>query len=98
MGYRKHYSRPHCAEHACLEWRGTEMIRKENFLEISNAEIAAPPKPVPPKPDQVLVRYNRMLTRAVSWEKKFNRAENNLAKVKKEIRAYESRHGERLAS
>ena len=47
--------------------------------------------------DVIKKRYQRILAREKSWRAKLKRAENALAKVQKEQRQYEQRHGERLA-
>ena len=96
IGYRKNFSRPHCAEHACLEWRGMNLIR-DKFLAIAIVEHNKPPQVVKQK-DIVLERYNRMLAREKKWIANSKRAATHLAKVKKQIKAYEQRHRERISA
>ena len=45
-----------------------------------------------PKQDIKVVRFERMVKREREWSAKQNRAANALAKVRKEIRAYQKRH------
>lgn len=95
IGHRKGFSRPHCAEHACLEWRGMNMI-KDLFIEQSRQALATPVKPKPTV-DIIKKRYDRLLARQKSWAKKAKASEKNLKKINSEIKIYEKRHGERLA-
>ena len=53
-------------------------------------------RPAKPKRDPVKDRYQRILAREQTWESKLKRAENALAKVRRERREYERRHGDRI--
>lgn len=56
-------------------------------------------KPEPaPKVDHVAKRYAALVKRRATWQSKLNRAQVAHAKVEREVRAYESRHGERLTA
>jgi len=54
------------------------------------------PATTKPKRDPVKDRYQRILAREKTWESKLKRAENALAKVRRERREYERRHGDRI--
>jgi hypothetical protein len=48
------------------------------------------------KPDKVVQRYRRMITRRDRWADQLARAKRLAAKAEAEVRAYERRHGQRL--
>lgn len=54
------------------------------------------PKPEPAKPDPVVQRHRRMVSRRDRWADQLERAKRLLAKAQREVRAYERRHGDRL--
>ena len=92
MGYRKNLSRPHCSEHAAMEYRLTKYVAENNLVEISNQELAKPKLKV--TINKVAQRYSSMLKRQEKWSKAYKQAERNLAKVEKEIKKYERVHSE----
>ena len=83
--------RPHSNKQAMLERDLTDYVLEKGFLEGKLKSKALPKE----KADPVPVRYNRMVSRRAAWEKKLARAENALQKVRREIRDYERRHGDR---
>ena len=92
MGYRKNLKRPHCAEHAAMEYRLAKYVAQNNLVELSNQELAKPKVKV--TVNKVAQRYANMLKRQEKWSKAFKQAERNLAKVQKEIKKYEKVHTE----
>jgi len=92
MGYRKNLKRPHCAEHAAMEYRLAKYVAQNNLVELSNQELAKPKVKV--TVNKVAQRYANMLKRQEKWSKAFKQAERNLAKVEKEIKKYEKVHSE----
>ena len=92
MGYRKNLKRPHCAEHAAMEYRLTKYVAENNLVAISNQELAKPKVKV--TVNKVAQRYESMLKRQEKWSKALKQAERNLAKVEKEIKKYERVHSE----
>jgi len=92
MGYRKNLKRPHCAEHAAMEYRLAKYVAQNNLVELSNQELAKPKVKV--TVNKVAHRYANMLKRQEKWSKAFKQAERNLAKVQKEIKKYEKVHTE----
>lgn len=95
MGYRKNLSRPHCVEHAIMEWRFTKYVLDNEYIEKSRKAILEASKKKLIK-DVVQVRYEAMLKREELWGVKLRRATNGHAKVLKELKEYERTHGERL--
>lgn len=95
MGYRKNLSRPHCVEHAIMEWRFTKYLLDNNYIERSRKAILKPDKHKLIK-NIVQVRYEAMLKREKLWGAKLKRAINGHAKVLKELKKYERTYGERL--
>lgn len=95
MGYRKDLSRPHCVEHALMEWRFTNYVFDGDYVEQSRKAIIEPAKKKLMK-DLVQARYEAMLKREELWATKLKRATNGHAKVLKELKKYERIHGERL--
>lgn len=92
---RKHPGdRPHSARQAYIERDLTDYALANGFLEGRLNR----PKRQASKPDPVVSRYQRILARQSKWQTKLKRAENALAKVRKERRDYERRHGGRLAT
>ena len=92
MGYRKNLKRPHCAEHAAMEYRLAKYVAQNNLVELSNQELAKPKVKV--TVNKVAQRYANMLKRQEKWSKAFKQAERNLAKVEREIKKYEKVHSE----
>jgi len=92
MGYRKNLKRPHCAEHAAMEYRLAKYVVENNLVAISNQELAKPQVKV--TINKVAQRYASMLKRQEKWSKAYKQAERNLAKVEKEIKKYEKVHSE----
>tara|TARA_R100000544_G_C2209535_1_gene51131 strand:- start:42 stop:884 length:843 start_codon:yes stop_codon:yes gene_type:complete len=92
MGYMKNLKRPHCAQHAAMEYRLTKYVAENNLVELSNQELAKPK--VKLRVNKVAQRYARMLTRKQKWAKTLKQAERNLAKVEQEITKYERVHSE----
>ena len=92
MGYMKNLKRPHCAEHAAMEYRLTKYVAENNLVELSNQELAKPK--VKLRVNKVAQRYASMLKRQEKWAKTLKQAERNLAKVEKEITKYERVHSE----
>ena len=99
LGYMINLKRPHCAEHASLEFRMAKLIDK-NYYQDSLANLKAEKKAEPAmKKNVIALRYERMLKRKAKWEKQAKRATNALRKVSKEIANYEKRHSqERLTT
>lgn len=95
LGYAKKLPRPHCAEHATLEWRFTKYVFDGNYIEKSRDCINTPTLPKPKK-DVVLERYEKMIKRKKAWETKLLRSKNAYAKVCKEVKRYESVHEGRI--
>ena len=89
-----HNQRPHCVDHALLEWRFTKFVFDQGYIQKSREAIANPK--VKAKPDVVKVRYLRMLKRKDAWNKKLKLAETYAKKLDKQISSYEKTHGERL--
>lgn len=54
------------------------------------------PEPEPAKPDIVVQRYKRMVSRREKWAREAERAARLLEKAQREVRTYERRHRERL--
>jgi hypothetical protein len=50
-----------------------------------------------PKPDKVVLRYRRMKARLDKWARELERSKRLYAKAQREVRAYERRHGNRVA-
>jgi hypothetical protein len=92
MGRMKNLKRPHCAQHAAMEYRLTKYVAENNLVELSNQEIAKPK--VKLRVNKVAQRYASMLKRKEKWAKTLKQAERNLAKVEKEITKYERVHSE----
>ena len=86
--------RPHSDRQARLERDLTDYVLENGFLEGKLKSKALPKQKVDPVP----VRYKRMVARQKNWETKLSRAKNALHKVKKEMREYERRHGDRATS
>ena len=95
MGYRKNLSRPHCVEHAIMEWRFTKYVFNNDYIKKSRKAILESAKKTLKK-DIVQMRYEAMLKREELWGVKLRRATNGHAKVLKELKEYERTHGERL--
>ena len=94
LGYMINLKRPHCAEHASLEFRMAKLIDK-NYYQDSLANLKAEKKVEPAmKKNVIALRYERMLKRKAKWEKQAKRATNALRKVSKEIANYENRHSQ----
>jgi hypothetical protein len=97
MGYMKNHKRPHCAEHAILEYRLTKYVAENNLVELGNQELLKQ-KEMESKPklriNKVAQRYASMLRRKSKWAKTLKQAERNLAKAEKEIKKYERVHSE----
>jgi len=83
--------RPHSNRQARLERDLTDYVLEKGFLEGKLKSKALPKEKV----DLIPVRYKRMVARQAAWQKKVSRAKNALQKVKKEMREYERRHGDR---
>lgn len=79
-------TRPHSAEHACLELRMTERA-----LALLREIRERPVKPEPIKPDTVLTKIQRINARVKSWQTKAKRAANALKKLERQRRYYEKR-------
>jgi hypothetical protein len=92
MGYRKNLKRPHCAEHAAMEYRLAKYVAQNNLVELSNQELAKPKVKV--TVNKVAQRYANMLKRQEKWSKASKQAQRNLAKVEREIKKYEKVHSE----
>jgi len=97
MGYMKNHKRPHCAEHAVLEYRLTKYVADNNLVELGEQELLKQ-KEMESSPklrlNKVAQRYASMLRRKSKWEKTLKQAEKNLAKAEKEIKKYEQAHSE----
>jgi len=85
-------NRPHSAEHSLIELRCTKHFFEKGYLEKSRNAINQPR--VVKRINKVALRYERMLNRQKAWSKKLKLAQTNLAKVNKEIHAYERVHSE----
>jgi len=85
--------RPHSSKQAYIERDLVDYLLAQGWL-----DGALKPKPSKPKPDIVVLRYQRILDREARWKSKLSRAENALTKATKERRDYERRHGERLTT
>lgn len=92
LGYRKNFNRPHCADHAIMEYRLVKFVLDKGYIAESRESLTAVKKPR----DLVVERYQRMLKRETEWAKKAKAAETYLTRVQREIRKYERVHGERL--
>jgi hypothetical protein len=86
--------RPHANQHAYLERQMREYVLANGWLD---GKLKKPERPAKPR-DVVAERYARLQKREADWEKKLSRAENALARVQRQRRDYERRHGERLAA
>lgn len=95
MGYRKNFLRPHCVEHAIMEWRFTKYVIDGDYIKKSRKAILEPAKNKLVQ-DIVQVRYEAMLKKEKLWAVKLKRVSNGHAKVLKELKQYERIHGERL--
>jgi hypothetical protein len=85
---------PHSSRQAYIERDLTDYVLTQGWLD---GKLKRHEKPKEDK-DVVSIRYQRILAREASWEKKLNRAKNALVKVRKESRAYQNRHGERVVA
>jgi hypothetical protein len=83
---------PHSSKQSYIERDLTDYVIAQGWLEGKLKR----PKHDASKKDIVSERYQRILARETIWEKKFKRAKNALAKARRERRAYEARHGERI--
>jgi hypothetical protein len=87
---------PHSRRQAQLEGRMVRAALARGFLEgkLKPKEKAEPEPKV--KPDKVQQRYARMIARRDKYAGELERSKRLLAKVQKEVREYERRHGERV--
>ena len=83
---------PHSSKQSYIERDLTDYVIAQGWLEGKLKR----PKHDASKRDIVSERYQRILARETIWDKKFKRAKNALAKARRERRAYEARHGERI--
>jgi len=97
VGYAKNFKRPHCAEHATLEYRMVKLVADKNWVEISNQELAKPKTVV----NVVAKNYSKLLSRQENLNKRkkhylsnIKRVENSLKKVKVKIKTYERKYNE----
>jgi hypothetical protein len=96
IGHQKKFPRPHCIEHALLEWRFTNYIFDGDYVEKSRKALSIAPLINDAKKDKVQMRYEAMLVREKRWSSKLTKAKNGHEKVLKEIKRYQSRHKGRL--
>ena len=96
IGYQKKFPRPHCVEHALLEWRFTNYIFDGDYVEKSRKALSIAPIKRNANKDKVQMRYEAMLVREKRWSSKLTKAKNGHAKVLKEIKRYRSIHKDRL--
>jgi hypothetical protein len=99
MGYKKEFIRPHCAEHATLEYRLVKHVVDKNWVEISNQELAKPKQKT--SVNVVAKNYRKLLSRQESLNKRkkqylsnIKRVENSSKKVESKIRTYERKYNE----
>ena len=92
MGYMKNLKRPHCAEHAAMEYRLAKYVAEKNLVELSNQELSKPK--VKLRVNKVAQRYARMLKRKEKWANNLKRVANSLKKVEKSIVQYEKKYDE----
>lgn len=71
-------------------------LKKSDKLAAKSSGQAEPEVVQVAKPDKVVLRYRRMVSRRDKWQQELKRAERLLAKATSEVRAYERRHGQRL--
>lgn len=95
MGYRKNLTRPHCVEHAIMEWRFTKYVFNNDYINKSDKAILESVKKTLKK-DIVQARYEAMVKREKLWSVKLKRANNGHAKVLKELKQYKRKHDKRL--
>lgn len=87
--YRGAGLKPHAKEHARLELRMIREVHRRGWLE---GALRKPERPANPKPSAAQVREERLLRilgRIVTWERKLKRAENALAKLRRQARYYQ---------
>ncbi len=93
--YRLHpRDKPHSVRQARLESKLVTFAITRGWHE---GALVVEPKPEKPKPDLVVQRHARMISRRDKWRREAERAKRLLAKVEREVRAYERSHAERLA-
>jgi hypothetical protein len=93
--------KPHSIRQLRLEARLTKFALERRWHEGTLKRQPEAPEPVatePAKPDRVLLRYRRMVTRRDKWRVEAERAKRLLAKAECEVRTYERRHRERVAA
>ena len=86
MAYAKNLRRPHCAEHAIMEWRFTKFCLDGGFIEQSNEALAAPKMVV----NVIAKNYKKLLARQISLRDKSRRYASNLSRVEKALKKVES--------
>lgn len=86
IGYKKNLNRPHCAEHAIMEWRFTKFCVDGGYLEKSNEELAAPKTVV----NVIAKNYKKLLVRQINLQYKSKQYASNLARAKKALKKVES--------
>jgi hypothetical protein len=84
--------RPHSHAELYIERDLTDYVLAQGWLD---GKLKSKSTPKPPR-DIVRDRHARILAREKLWQAKQQRAQRALAKVQRERRAYESRHGERV--
>ena len=99
VGYRRKFKRPHCAEHATLEYRMAKHVVDKNWVEISNQELAKPNiitviNVVAKNYSKLLSRQENLNERKKHYSSNIKRVENSLKKVKIKIRTYENKYDE----
>lgn len=90
--YKYPNKRPHSPEHSALELRCTRFIIENNYIVKSDEALSKKADKSNLRVNKIAERWQRLLSRQSSWEKKLKLAETHLKKVNKEIRQYEQRH------
>jgi len=80
---RRSSDRPHGEAHALLEFNMVRHVIDSGWLD------GRFNKPVKPKVNAKLARYQRVLKRLETWERKAKRAETAIKKLRKQARYYE---------
>jgi hypothetical protein len=90
--------KPHSIRQLRLEARLTKFALDRRWHEgtLRKEPKVEPAKVETPKPDKIVLRYRRMVSRRDKWAKEAERAKRLLTKAEREVRAYERRHKERL--
>jgi hypothetical protein len=90
--------KPHSIRQLRLEARLTKFAVARRWHEGGLKKPAKPEAatPAPAKPDVVVARYRRMVTRRDKYARELDRSTRLLAKATQEVAQYERRHGQRV--